>query len=899
MPNNIIPYNADFQPTAMPEVRANPDDFGAQVGQAVNGLGQDIDHLGAALREHQDRENSIDGNLGLAQLRQSATQQLLQMENSPQAGSSDFTDTFNTWFDGQADKIGSGLSSDAKTQKAWQVGAANLRAEFADQAMRSQASQGAQLSVQKAQTGLATYVNTIATDPTQYDAATAAGGKLVDGLALPPTETNKLKQDFADQSTRARFDAMFNAAKTPQAVQGIISDLENGDWKNKMSAPQFNDLLRTAKAAQSSALKIVNAQAKAAVDSVEQRITAGAPIDPSEMAQVNASVRQTTDPLLIDKWARLQVQNDTTQRVKGMSTSALGDYIRANKTGVDAATPNSITGRAQDGMSYLTSKYGLSNIAALGPLANIGRETGFQPRPGDGGTSDGYFQWHLDRMTRARAAGATGTDIRKAIDYAMSEPEGQAWLAQAQAGAFKTPQQAALAWQTLFEKPKYPGADQPLNEQWVRRLIPALNGGKPLAEGPEGAPPGATPGIAEGGGQSGPTEFEYLRGKTAQTVLSHRNEQVNSGDQIQAAADAGLFTLGQLSGPEDFQTRGQQSQVAQGFLDAKENKPFTPSEVAAFGQVMQSGSIQQKTELLQNISSMGSAAPAAFKQIGEKGGPAAMFAHVGGLSTVSPVVAQDVLRGAQAMQANPDLKDMLTGKNTGPGPGGTAAFFDSIVGQAMGGMPKDAYAARQSADALYAYRVGPGAPWDANAYTQAVRDVMGGRQGDSAGGVATVNGAPTIMPAGVSGDDFQTMIHSLQNQDLLDHSVGGGPPMDSKGRPVSATEVATEGKFRAISNGMYRIYMADGTPTAGTGPGGLYAFQIDAKGVNAIIQRNPPRSIMETITDPNFWYHSSGGYGLPDTGAYKSEPTMQQQEDQITNAPPAGPIDLGRGAHVR
>jgi hypothetical protein len=114
---------------------------------------------------------------------------------------------------------------------------------------------------------------------------------------------------------------------------------------------------------------------------------------------------------------------------------------------------------------------------------------------------------------------------------------------------------------------------------------------------------------------------------------------------------------------------------------------------------------------------------------------------------------------------------------------------------------------------------------------------MGSKPGDPAGGVATVNGSTTIMPPGVNGDDFQTMVHSLQNQDLLDHSIGGGPPMDNKGNPLNATDISSEARFRAISAGIYHVYLADGSPAAGTGPGGLYAFKIDAKGVSDILAR--------------------------------------------------------------
>lgn len=897
MPNNIIPYTSQVRDeTSLPDTQANASDFGGQVGQAIGNIGNSLDRLQSAMQEHQARENSIDVQLALSQARQDQTGALIQGENGPTAGTSGFTGSFLQGFDDYQNKQAASIPTDTKAQKAYQVGMAALRAELADRAMQSQASQGAQLGVQKIQSTLAGYVNTIGTDPQQYDSSVKAGNAAIDGLNLPPLETAKLKDQFGNNAVASRFNALFSAAKTPQAMQGVINDLTSGPWKNQMGVEQFDRLLKLANTAQKSLQTMANKQADAAVTSVQSRIEGGAIVDPNEMAQVSAQVKQSNNPILLDKWARLQVTADTTQKVKGLSTPALQDYIASNKAGLVnepmQATPNSPTGRAQDGFAYAKAKYGLDDIAAMGPLANIGRETGFQPRPGDGGTSDGYFQWHNDRMTRAAAAGATGTDIRRAIDFAMSEPEGQQYLALVKSGQIKTVADATRAWMAVFEKPANPDADQPINMQWAQRLTTAINGGRPLtSSGPQG------------GTGSYPSEASWLQAQAGDKVLKLRDAQVHSGDYVGAAADAGVFKLDPLNSPQDFQNRAQQSEVAQSFLGTKDQKPFTPQEVAGFDQTMQSGSIQQKMDLLQNISSMGQAAPAAFKQIGEKGGAAAMFAHVGGLSTVSPVVAQDVLRGAQAMQDNPDIKEMLRGKTTGPGPGGTAAFFDSIAGQALGGLPKDAYAARQAADALYVNRVGPGAPWNANAYTQAVRDVMGAKPGDSAGGVATINGAPTVMPPGVNGDDFQTMIHSLQNQDLLDHSVGGGPPTDIQHRPLSATDIASEGKFRAIGGGVYNVYMADGQPALGTGPNGYYAFQIDAKGVSEIVQRPQQPglvgSILDNIMNPNFWYHTSGGYGLPDTQAYKSEPSMQQQEDQINAAPPAAPIDLGRGAHVR
>jgi hypothetical protein len=506
-----------------------------------------------------------------------------------------------------------------------------------------------------------------------------------------------------------------------------------------------------------------------------------------------------------------------------MSSVGIRDYVRLNR-GTAPVTGSTTTARVQDGFQYLKSKYGLSDTDAIGVLANVGREVGFNPRPGDGGTSDGYFQWHLDRLDRARAAGAAGTDLRKAIDFAMSEPEGQAFLSQK--GTFRSPGEAARAWMEVFEKPKYPERDQPINEEWASRVIRAVNGGRPMID----IAPGSEDQTA-----GYPSEAQYVRAQAAQGVLDRRDKMVSDGNQITAGQDAGLYTLGQLTGPADFQARAQQSLMATGFVGATTNKPFTPDEVASFAAIMKSGTFEQKASLMQGVASMGSVAPDAFKQIGEK---APLFSAAGALNSISPTVANDVLRGAQEMQDNPDIKTSLEGSVSGPGLGGTAAVFNSIVGNSMSAMPASAYSARLAADALYVQRVGVGAKWNADAYEQAARDVLGGRPGDADGGVTEINSQVTVLPPGVSGDDFQTMVGKLTAGDLVEHSVGGAAPHYADGDPALPEDIADHGRFSTVTAGVYNIVMPDNKPLGGSGTGGLYEFKIDANGVQQIVQRS-------------------------------------------------------------
>jgi hypothetical protein len=114
---------------------------------------------------------------------------------------------------------------------------------------------------------------------------------------------------------------------------------------------------------------------------------------------------------------------------------------------------------AADIKAYLLSK-GLDRNQVAGILANIKHESSFDSGIlGDGGTSAGLFQHHNTRFSNMMAA--TGgsnkwqTNWKGQIDFALSEPEASAY----KTTKFASPQEAATAWVTDFEKPKYLGKE--------------------------------------------------------------------------------------------------------------------------------------------------------------------------------------------------------------------------------------------------------------------------------------------------------------------------------------------------------------------------------------------------------------------------------------------------------
>jgi hypothetical protein len=117
-------------------------------------------------------------------------------------------------------------------------------------------------------------------------------------------------------------------------------------------------------------------------------------------------------------------------------------------------TPSDGTGIRSQAFNYLTGTKGLSKNKALGILANVDRESGWNPsvRSGDDGGPGGLFQWKGSRQTATVAGLVDSGDWKGQLDYALSEP-GEAFSQTYQQTTYNSPQQAADAWMTQWERP--------------------------------------------------------------------------------------------------------------------------------------------------------------------------------------------------------------------------------------------------------------------------------------------------------------------------------------------------------------------------------------------------------------------------------------------------------------
>ena len=115
------------------------------------------------------------------------------------------------------------------------------------------------------------------------------------------------------------------------------------------------------------------------------------------------------------------------------------------------------SGIRTDVFTYLTSTKGMEKNTALGLMANIDRESGFDPKvmSGDDGGYGGLFQWKGARQTPAVVKAVKAGDWQAQIDYALTEPENLSLVKPGayQKMSFESPQQAADWFMDNWERP--------------------------------------------------------------------------------------------------------------------------------------------------------------------------------------------------------------------------------------------------------------------------------------------------------------------------------------------------------------------------------------------------------------------------------------------------------------
>lgn len=337
---------------------------------------------------------------------------------------------------------------------------------------------------------------------------------------------------------------------------------------------------------------------------------------------------------------------------------------------------------------------------------------------------------------------------------------------------------------------------------------------------------------------SAPTQVQYGDIQTMKRIAD-KTEQLQKSDPIQLAQQVGSVSVPSLDA--GYAQRGQAAMAVANYygIPATDMKPFTQDEAASISKQISEGGSDQVLDVMSQIQAMGGdMARAAFKQIGQT---EPLFAYAASLAgdRGEQQIASDVVRGAKRIKENPDVEQSL-----GISPKDLNQSFNDTVGNALSGLaPRDRQAVQDAAKAhyveTYVSRAG-GNGFDANAYAKSVQAVMGGRDGRPA--VDTVNGEPTVVPPGMTGEEVEQALDKMTVDDWTRLSVSGEPPRYANGSVIDPRDLADEGKLRAIGNNRYQVLLSDNTfavtgNKAANGRMELYILEGDPEALTTIAQR--------------------------------------------------------------
>lgn len=269
--------------------------------------------------------------------------------------------------------------------------------------------------------------------------------------ALAATQASS--PDFADQQRLA--------LNLQGQRQVLIQDLES---------PAKAYLSKVAAASDAADVAKVSYQRKQIEQAKAEKRKAGRIAAAAEIMKLN---RNRPDDIIPQLSAELSIdtaaQDDRTKRLEEIG-QRIGELSAVKKPSSSSGSSTTISPSTSSGtisgpadaqklFTYMTEEKGMTPIHAKGLLANMIRESSLKTsNPGDDGYSDGLFQWHKDRLARARQyLGDDWDNPYRQIDYALIEPNepGQQYLST----NFDSEQASADWWMRHWERPRHQERD--------------------------------------------------------------------------------------------------------------------------------------------------------------------------------------------------------------------------------------------------------------------------------------------------------------------------------------------------------------------------------------------------------------------------------------------------------
>ena len=804
----------------------NPDAFGAGIGRAVQGLGRTVQQVGGDLAQIGERKRKEKIANAVAQADFTPKEVETRMEVGPDAAG--YRDSVLAKYDEWVEEQANAFEGDDMARMELRRSLLAERNNVSSRGALYEEAKGVEASKLQADASLFSVRNKVVQDPSQYEKYKA------DGLAVLETRPGMtagqkaaMNQQFTQDLARARFTGMIEQATSAEELDQIRADLEDpkADWSSEFNPTDYDWVSNAIDTTKKSMLNLADSNARAAITTLDERNNGLANIPEDEMRLVAQEVRKSRDPIITAKFARIVRDQQYIKLYKGASPAELQSAIKS-AGGVDYP---GLTPEFSTAVNIATQRFDV-DAGYLGPL--IQRESAGDPNAKAATSSatgltqftDGTF---LGLVKDPRNAARMGIDVAGKSDAEILElrkdPDISIMAAAAYGEANKRYLENTLG-RNVNNAEVYMAHF--LGPQGAAELLNAMK------TNPSGAAATVLPKAAAANHNvffkdnnkpksvnevyneisrtftADPSQVQYGDAKTLGAIQAETEKQLDT-DPMKFAQESGKFDVQDLTTPESYALRGNTARAAANYytIPQDEFKPLTGPEVDQIATKIASGTTDEALAIMANIQGMGGEiAQAAFKQIGEKD---KVYAYAAGLASEGGSVpaASDVIRGRKRLEDNPAIKQTL-GEDTGE----VSNMFNKITGGSLFDVAADQRQAIQDAAlAHYAetYLSRGGTGLNEAKFAESVNAVMGGTTGAPV--LANVNGAPTVLPPGVTGDAMNTALDNMAIEDWIALSPQKTAPMYATGEIADPSELANEAQLRSVGGGQYKVMLDDGT----------------------------------------------------------------------------------------
>lgn len=804
----------------------NPDAFGAGVGRAVQEAGAAVGDLASGLQDYNTRKQKEKLANAIAQSDFTPKEVEARTEVGPDAAG--YRDSVLAKYDDWVEEQANAFKGDDLARMELRRTLLAERNNVSSRAALYEEAKGTEASKLEADASLYSVRNKVVQDPSQYDKYKKDGIAVLDarpGMTLG--QKAAMKQQFTQDVARARFTGMIEQATSAEELDQIRADLEDPkkNWASEFNPTDYDWVSNAIDTTKSSLLNLADSNARAAITTLDERNNGLVNIPEDEMRLAAQEVRKSRDPIITAKFARIVRDQQYIKLYKGASPAELQAAI----TNAGGKQYPGLTPEYSTAVNIATQRFDV-DAGFLGPL--IQRESGGDPNAEAATSSatgltqftDGTF---LDLVKDPRNAARMGIDVAGKSDAEILALRKDPDIAIMAAAAYGEQNRTYLESRL--------GRNVSNAELYMAHFL-GPQGAEKLLSAMKTDPSGSAAAVVPQAAASNHSIFYHAKGK-AKSVVEVYNEiartfsadpsQVQYGDtktlgDIQTATEkaldtdpmkfaqeSGKFDVQPLTDPQSYALRGNTARSAANYYTIPEDdfKPLTGPEVDQIATKIATGTTDDALAIMANIQGMGGKiAQAAFKQIGEKD---KVYAYAAGLASEGGSVpaASDVIRGRKRLEDNPALKQSL-GEDTGE----VSNMFTKITGGAlMDVAPDQRQAIQDAALAHYAetYLARGGTGLDEQKLTESVNAVMGGTSGAPV--LASVNGAPTVLPPGITGDAMNSALDSMAIEDWIALSPQKTAPMYITGEIADPRDLADEAQLRSVGGGQYKVMLDDGS----------------------------------------------------------------------------------------